>query len=630
MIKLNSLPDVLGKLGISGSMRALDIGSEDGFTIEHLAAAVDGVVDVVAREETAAQAVVNQLGERVRLLAADYDADVAAYDVVVVSPVLGQLAQNLRDIAWRAARLLKPGGVWITYGIDPKALDKDGYSQPAAEITEQFCADFGVTGGRITQIPDVLRGRFELVANALRKPVYRSYLSWMAFRLLPDRRRLTRTQVRVFTDERAHNLVPGIPDGAAMEDGAARVRAHAPDVLMVVDNEVLRDARVVKTAETVAELGHKVVLIGIAEEEGVSELATRGGVPVVLFPSPRIELERRLRIVHGPLDQGVRRELRMAAFSRWLAGVITRLETAPKVIHSHDFQAAYVVGAALETLPQRPAWVHDVHEFIADYQLVDPEAQAIGAKWEKHYIGQPDALTCVSEEQGRGLKLEYGVDVDAVIYNTQKLANRNKYRGRTLRQRLGLDGEDTLLVHSGSVREGRGIEHLVRVLPEFPRTHLALITASRGPFVNSVLNEAKRLGVRERVHMNALLPYDEVMGFIADADAGAIPMDSYGNAELSLPNKIFDYILAGIPVISTSTGAIKRLFNEWPMGPMYEPGDENGLKAALDDLARNRARYVAAIAGRPDLLIKHAWEAQAVKLLRIYDRLPLARKGRVR
>ena len=107
-------------------------------------------------------------------------------------------------------------------------------------------------------------------------------------------------------------------------------------------------------------------------------------------------------------------------------------------------------------------------------------------------------------------------------------------------------------------------------------------------------------------------------------------MDSYGNAELSLPNKIFDYLLAGLPVLSSSTGALKRLFDEWPVGPMYPPGDEPGLRAALADLIAHRERYVAAINARPDLLVKHGWEAQAVKLQQIYDRLPLARQRPLR
>ena len=629
MIKLNSLPDLLRQVQVGGAARALDIYSEDTASIGHLVAAVDGIVDVVARKGKEA-AIANQFGDRVRFIDSEFVADPQAYDVVVVSPTLGKVIEGLRDIAWRGPRLLRDGGVWITFGIDPKTLGAKDYAQPSKAAGELFRADFGVTADNtITQLPPGMRGRFELASWAPRKPIYRSYLSWMAFRMLADRRQTPRPRTRIFTDERAHSLIPGLPDVATVTRGAELAAAHAPDTLMVVDNEVLRDARVVKTAETVRDLGRSVLLIGIAEVPRVTETVTRGGVPVLLYPSPRVELERRLRLVGGPLDQGVRRELRMAAFSRWLTGVMARLDAPGLSVHSHDFQSIYVVGAALEVLGRDIPWVHDSHEFIADYELVDREAQAVGSLWEQHYIGRPFALTCVSEEQASRLKSQYGVDVAAVIYNTQRLTARHKYRGRTLRQRLELTDE-TLLVHSGSVREGRGIEHLVRVMPDFPNVHLALITASRGPFVNSVLNEAKALGVRERVHMSALLPFDEVAGFIADADAGVIPMDSYGNAELSLPNKIFDYLLAGLPVLSSSTGALKRLFDEWPVGPMYPPGDESGLRAALTDLIAHRERYVAAINARPDLLVKHGWEAQAVKLQQIYDRLPLARQGRVR
>lgn len=628
MIKLNSLPDLLRQLGVSGQARVLDIHSEDAASIGHLANAVDGVVDVIAREGKA-PSIVTQFGDRVRLLDSEFAADSGAYDLVVVSPTLGKLTESLRDIAWRAPRLLRAGGVWITFGVDPKALGAPAYSQPSRAVAEAFRADFGLVDQAITRLPDGLSGRFELAAWAPRKPVYRSYLSWMAFRMLAERRKSARAEPRVFTDERAHSLASGIPDARLVSRAFALAASHAPDTLMVVDNEVLRDARVVKTAETVRDLGRSVLLVGIADVTEVAETLTPGGVPVILFPSPRIELERRLRLVGGPLDQGVRRELRMASFARWLAGLFERIETPGLVVHSHDFQSIYVVGGALEMVKRDIPWVHDIHEFIADYQLVDAEAQAIGSRWERHYVTVPAALTCVSEEQAEKLKAEYGVDVAAVIYNTQRLSARHKYRGRTLRQRLNLP-DATLLVHSGSVRAGRGIEHLVRILPDYPAVHLALLTASRGPFVNAVLHEAKALGVRDRIHMQALLPYDEVAGFIADADAGVIPMESYGNAELSLPNKFFDYLLAGLPVLSSSTGALKRLFGEWPVGPMYPPGVESGLRAALEDLIANRERYVVAIGARPDLLVKHGWEAQAVKLKQIYDRLPLARQGRVR
>lgn len=628
MIKLNSLPDLLRQVQIGGAARALDIYSEDAGSIGHLVAAVDGIVDVVARKGTEA-AIATQFGDRVRFIDSEFAADLQAYDVVVVSPTLGKVIEGLRDIAWRAPRLLRDGGVWITFGIDPKALGAADHSQPSSAVAEQFRADFGVAvDGAITRLPEALDGQFELATWAPRKPIHRSYLTWMVFRRLADRPR-PEAPIRIFTDARAHALVPDLLGAATVARGAELAAAHAPDTLMVVDNEVLRDARVVKTAETVRDLGRSVLLVGIAEVAEVTETVTPGGVPVVLYPNPRVELERRLRLVGGPLDQGVRRELRMAAFSRWLAGVMAAVEAPGLSVHSHDFQAIYVVGVALEMLDRNIPWIHDIHEFIAGYELVDPGAQTVGSLWERHYIGRPFALTAVSEEQASALTAEYGVEIDAVIYNTQRLTDRRRYRGRTLRQRLELTDE-ILLVHSGSVREGRGVEQLVRVLPDFPRVHLALITASRGPFVNSVLNEAKALGVRERVHMSALLPFDEVVGFIADADAGVIPMDSYGNAELSLPNKIFDYLLAGLPVLSSSTGALKRLFDEWPVGPMYAPGDESGLRAALTDLIAHRERYVAAINARPDLLVKHGWEAQAVKLQQIYDRLPLARQGRVR
>jgi hypothetical protein len=48
--------------------------------------------------------------------------------------------------------------------------------------------------------------------------------------------------------------------------------------------------------------------------------------------------------------------------------------------------------ARSNTQPQ-PQWLHDIHEFIAEYGIIDPALQALGCEWEQHYLGQCTRLS---------------------------------------------------------------------------------------------------------------------------------------------------------------------------------------------------------------------------------------------
>jgi len=629
---LNALPDLLDAHGAPKGARVLDIGGSayDGEESVHfLLDLAEGPVDVVLQKPEHGEAMRERFGDRIRILDSEGEAEAGAYDVVVANPTLGKLTETLLDAGWRARRLLKPGGLFFSFGLDPRVLGAEGFKQPDREVSRAFREAF-VEGDAVTGVPEALGRVFEFVVNTPRKPAFRSFLTWFVLRLREDAPEPERPVL--FADPAAAFVIDGFDGG--VDDGTldAALVGQAPDVLMVVDNPVIGDGRVMKTVDTVIGLGKRVLCLGLNREARFAAASLPNGAVVLQFPNPRIEVDRRLRAAGVPLDPGVRHELRMAVFARLFARVLKRLKRPGLVVHSHDFQPLYAVGSVLEPIRREQPfagirWIHDIHEYVADYGLIEPSVAAVGTAWERHYLRLADRLTGVSEEQCEKVAAFYGVPTPTVIYNTQRMGSRERFRGRTVRQRLGLTGR--VMIHSGSVRPGRGVEQVVRILPELPDTHLVLLTGSKSEFVDGLVAEANELGVGGRLFIHPAIPFDQVPGAISDADLGLISTERYGNAEVSLPNKLFDYMFAGIPVVATPTDSLARFFREWPMGALIPSQDEAGMLAAVREVLDNRARYATAITARPDLLIHYAWESQAVKLKQIYDAVAQMRPGAV-
>lgn len=415
------------------------------------------------------------------------------------------------------------------------------------------------------------------------------------------------------------------------------LRSQRFDSVMFVNNRFVIDARPMKMVQALTDFGRRPLAIGVNSEGEYGLDAIAGTIPLVLLPNYNTLAERIVRQLELPRLVGPRYELAMAATAVCLANLLIELREKPPlmILHSHDFTGAYVGGNVVQLVRASPEmartaikWVHDIHEFVREYDIIDPTLQEIACAWEGAFYPRADALMTVTQPLSDKICQFYDVRTPpAVIYNCNRLSARHKYKGPGCREMAGC-GDAPLMVHSGAIKPGRGVEYLIKAMAQLPDLHLMLITGTDGEYTSQLLGEADALGVRERVHLHPLLPYDEVAGFIADADAGMIPMEHYGNSDVSLPNKFFDYINAELPVISADTDNLRELMTDWPVGRLFSAGDVAALVAAIGDVLREPRKYRDAIRSRPDLILGFAWEAQAVKLYDIYRGLARGQAGR--
>jgi glycosyltransferase involved in cell wall biosynthesis len=408
----------------------------------------------------------------------------------------------------------------------------------------------------------------------------------------------------------------------------ALLRDRSFDTVMFVVNGFTNDPRVVKTASAVTGFGRRLLAIGLQANDGPLTYTLKSlddGTPLILVPNMNRPINIAMRARKLPTAaRAPRHELWLACMGLCVGSILEQIPSKPGlVLHSHDYHGMLVGGVALAKCGRRRDfwWIHDAHEFIRQYDIIDPGLQAAGAAWEEMFIRDVDHMCTVSEELAARLQEAYDLPrLPSVIYNTNLLSSRYKYRGESVKAKMGLTGK-YLMVHSGTVTKGRGVENAIVALPRFPNAVLLLITESKNATTDKIEKLALQLGVADRVLYHPFLPHDEVVGFIADVDLGLITPDRYGNADVGLANKLFDYILAGVPVVSSDTDAMRRFMTEWPIGEVFEAGNAESLSKAIASVMANPERYKQAINSRIDFILKVTWEEQIARLYRIYDEL---------
>ncbi|GCE09047.1 glycosyltransferase [Dictyobacter aurantiacus] len=209
------------------------------------------------------------------------------------------------------------------------------------------------------------------------------------------------------------------------------------------------------------------------------------------------------------------------------------------------------------------------------------------------------------------------------------LRNLPQYRtcGKTdrLRQHLNLPAYTRIALYQGNIQPDRGLDRLVRAAAYLEPEHVIVIM---GQNIGTTRTELRQLimlqGVDAHIKIIPAVPYDDLLEWTASADLGLsiLPLDYTPNVRMCLPNKLFEYLQAGLPVLSSPLEAVREILDTYQVGRVVrsmDPADVgkdiNMLLSNADELARMRANALQA--ARQDL----CWEKESTKLLQLYRQI---------
>jgi glycosyltransferase involved in cell wall biosynthesis len=374
-------------------------------------------------------------------------------------------------------------------------------------------------------------------------------------------------------------------------------------VAMLVRNRYTNDTRVEKEARTLVAAGHRVTVVADAGP-GLPARETRGGSEV-------IRVARR-----GPNLPGLRfllHDLRLARRLRALR---------PTVLHAHDSNALVPVGLAARGL--RVPFVYDAH----DLWLGRPRRErsrlyfALNQLYygivERLLVPRAVATLTVSPPIVEHLRDRYH------LRDVRLVANYPDVDGEVTRRELrdlpggdAIDPDAPIVLYLGGLMAGRGLEQLVDAVGLVPSVQLVLLGS--GVLEDSLLSRAAERGAR--VHLLAPVPPSEVEAYASSADLGVNAIvGSSLNDSYALPNKLFHYMAAGLPVVASDFPHVRDIVEGARCGVMADTRRPEAIADAIrriladpDEAAAMGARGRAAVADRFN------WSASASVLREVYD-----------
>jgi glycosyltransferase involved in cell wall biosynthesis len=302
-------------------------------------------------------------------------------------------------------------------------------------------------------------------------------------------------------------------------------------------------------------------------------------------------------------------------------------ELAPDVIHAHDFHmvgiATNAVGRA-RLAGRNARWVYDAHEFVHGLPRYGGRTKRVVAAYEdleRDYIREADRVITVSEpiadELHRRYRLRRRPDV---VMNIPVIAAPEDGASASLREAVGVAADVPLIVYSGGITPARGVVTIIDAMAELPGVQLAIVAipATVTPYLQSLLDHAEQIGVSDRVHLAPPVESAQVVGYLATADAGVHPMlRDFEGHDMALPNKLFEYLHAGLPVVVSDCRAMSDFVTRAGMGEVFASGDPSALAVAVRTVLGNRERYVGG-QRRDAVLLEYTWDRQAQRLRDVY------------
>ena len=192
-----------------------------------------------------------------------------------------------------------------------------------------------------------------------------------------------------------------------------------------------------------------------------------------------------------------------------------------------------------------------------------------------------------------------------------------------LRRHLNLDPETRIALYQGGFQVGRSLDKMIEAA-RFLAPGNVIVLKGWGEMQTQLERQIDELGVGDRVKMAGAVPYEELLAWTASADIGLIlhSPDWSVSVKLCLPNKLFEYLMAGLPVLTSPLDSVVEIIQHYDVGcvvPSLEPETiGKAINTMLADRqALKRMRANALQASEKDL----HWEIESRQLIQLYQRL---------
>lgn len=372
------------------------------------------------------------------------------------------------------------------------------------------------------------------------------------------------------------------------------------------------DPRVLREATALVEAGYDVSIVDIEEENHLRDEVLQGvNLLHVLMPSAffttRLDKWTLIRVT----KLFVRTTLRL-------------LQTQADIYHGHEVSGLLpcYIAAALRRKPvifdahEMPLFERPISELGRSRRMLRQLLVVLLA----YIVPRCAGVITVSPPIVKELRRRYRLSDVSLIRNVPPY--RAVEKTNRLREHLGLKPEVRIALYQGYLQPNRGLDRLIRAA-KYLDPNIVIVMMGKNRKTTQAQLEAliASEGVEDRVRIIPPVPYAELLEWTSSADIGLnVASPDYSlNVQYFLPNKLFEYLMAGVPVLTSSLPAMVEVVQTHDAGrvlPSLEPEEIarsiNAMLADPEALARMSSN------GQKATREEYNWEKEASRLIDLY------------
>lgn len=363
---------------------------------------------------------------------------------------------------------------------------------------------------------------------------------------------------------------------------------------MVTTSPLDYDTRILNEADT------------LSQDYKLTILTKKHSLPIMLKKTPfKVKRVRYLKLWPYLLS----------IISSLVALTFAAFKENPDVYHAHDLDG--LLCAYLPARLKKKILVYDSHELWSDLS----SAKRMKIQWlvrliEMILIGRVRKGITVCGSLAKILEEKYRKTF-ASIHNYPKLEAPGKSRCGLREEYPGM----TIVLHIGSVASGRGVENLIEANKYLP---MNFITIFLGNFnnVDRLINLIYEKKLENKIFFRPSVKREEILPIVHQADIGVVLTQNLSlSYYYSLPNKLFQYIAAEVPILASNLPEQSKIVLENQIGAVVNPDKPRQIAAKIIEMTKpeNQQKYRANLQNLAKT--KYNWTSEAKKLLKFYKEL---------
>jgi glycosyltransferase involved in cell wall biosynthesis len=413
---------------------------------------------------------------------------------------------------------------------------------------------------------------------------------------------------------------------------------------MLVKNPFDHDSRVLREGVTLDRAGYDVRLVALAtpilprrdQRNGIRIVRVEGEPRTMrLVEALRRIRDRRAATAGGSARRGARAHLggfvarvrplagraygvmAWARFARAALGAAC--EEPAEILLSHDLDTLPIAALAARRL--RARLLYDSHEVFAELPVHGRLARRRWLTVERALLPRVESMWMSSPGHAEVFAANHGVPVPPVIINVPSLDPDPRAAGvPDLHAELDLNAGLRIALYIGGMYPHRPLAALVDTARELEGCAVVMMGPGLPAYKDELRRRADELGIADRVRVASAVPIPDVVRYAAAGDVGIIPfLNTSLNNYHGLPNKVFEYIAAGIPVVASDFPQLRAVIERYDVGRTYDPSRPGALAAAIRAVLGDAERLATWRANAAEAARELNWEVESRRLLQIVD-----------